>query len=338
MDAAADNRTLDPIGRVMQDAHDFSVRVGGRPMENPGLGVMLTPIALITDPMQGFIPPRTNYNPALFQSWGNRPYEPADYFTHACYDLLYPGYADCAYFLDEKGYTTPTPYGDGADVLTSDVMPWVLSRYSIALVVSDLEVGLLEVRMKLRQFVLEGGSVVITADNLLKLPPAPTRLNGEFDAGGLFGVWGVPDARTCRTQHPANTTVTLMENNSIHSIVVEPFSWVSCELNLPGVLRRCKPYRTLTRSRYRYACGPIAKLCWHQLVIGLGRYFRCSTVNFLRDILVYRQRDDPRHDRAAVSVRGSGTDRNCCRCDRWWEASSTYCAEWRYISASCAAF
>ena len=127
-------------------------------MQNPGLGVMLTPIALITDPMQGFLPPRTNYNPSCFQTWGNRAYEPGDYFTHACYDLLYPGYADCAYFLDEKGYTTPTPYGDSADVLTSDVMPWVLSRYSIALVVSDLEVGLLEVRIKLRQFIMEGGT------------------------------------------------------------------------------------------------------------------------------------------------------------------------------------
>eukprot|EP01051_Picozoa_sp_SAG22_P037668 SAG22_NODE_18925_length_280_cov_0.574586_1_plen_93_part_11 len=93
----------------MQDAHDFSVRVGGRPMQKPGLGVMLTPIALITDPMQGFLPPRTNYNPATFQTWGNRPYEPSDYFTHSCYDLLYRGYADSAYFLDEKGYTSPTP-------------------------------------------------------------------------------------------------------------------------------------------------------------------------------------------------------------------------------------
>jgi hypothetical protein len=223
------NRTLDPIGRVMQDAHDFSVRVGGRPMENPGLGVMLTPIALITDPMQGFLPPRTNYNPATFQTWGNRPWERSDYFTHACFDMLYQGYADCAYFLDEKGYTSPTPFGDSADVLTSDVMPWVLDRYSIALVVSDLEVGLLEVREKLRRFVLGGGTLVITAGNLIKLPANPA---DEADPGGLFGVWGFSDRRTCMTKHAANTTVTVSENGS-STAVQEPLGWTSCKLEVP---------------------------------------------------------------------------------------------------------
>ena len=97
------------------------------------------------------MPPRQNgYTTNLFRtSGGNRAYEAADFFTHSVFDLMYEGYTDCGSLHSEQGYTAPTPFGDAADVISSDVSPWVLRRYQLVVVSSALEFAPLEVKTKL---------------------------------------------------------------------------------------------------------------------------------------------------------------------------------------------
>ena len=51
---------------------------------------------------------------------------------------MYPGWQDAALLHNETGFTVPTPFGDGMDVLLSDAESWLLSRYSVVVVASEL--------------------------------------------------------------------------------------------------------------------------------------------------------------------------------------------------------
>ena len=56
----------------------------------------------------------------------------------AVFELMYPGWQDAALLHNETGFTVPTPFGDGMDVLLSDAESWLLSRYSVVVVASEL--------------------------------------------------------------------------------------------------------------------------------------------------------------------------------------------------------
>ena len=56
----------------------------------------------------------------------------------AVFELMYPGWQDSALLHNETGFTVPTPFGDGMDVLLSDAESWLLSRYSVVVVASEL--------------------------------------------------------------------------------------------------------------------------------------------------------------------------------------------------------
>jgi hypothetical protein len=206
--------SLNPGGAVQRDQHDFALRVGGNPTRNPGLGVMLTPVALFVDVFQGFTPPRQNgYTTDLFRvCGGNRRYEAGDFWTHAVFDAMYQGYTDCGSLHSEQGYTAPTPYGDAADVINSDVAPWVLRRYQLVIVSSSLEFGPLEVRTKLAAHLAAGGDVFITGANLEKLP------------GGLLGV----SADGCDGLVPAGDV--FVEGDAL----AEERPWQACQLSVPS--------------------------------------------------------------------------------------------------------
>ena len=212
--ANGSNATLNPGGKVQRDQHDFAQRVGGNPTTNPGLGVMLTPIALLVDVFQGFMPPRQNgYTTNKFRVWENRAYSAGDFWTHAVFDLLYEGYTDCGSLHNEQGYTAPTPFGDAADVISSDVAPWVLRRYQLVVVSSSLEFGPLELQTKLTEHLTTGGSVFITGQQLSFLP------------GGLLGVTA---AKCGHILLPLDTVVSLNGTS-----LTERGSWRACELTLP---------------------------------------------------------------------------------------------------------
>ncbi|MCX5759372.1 MAG: hypothetical protein NTU83_12870, partial [Candidatus Hydrogenedentes bacterium] len=159
-----DGDALSPVGRVQQAAQEW-VRANGQP------GTMMTPVALLMDFFAGWTFPRHLYTGQVYRVWGNVPYGPGDYLTDGVLDMLYPGYQDSSYFLDESGFLSPTPYGDGADCLLSDAPGWLLERYPLVVVAGELAGGA-EVADKLASYVQRGGHLVVTSGNLRKMPSA----------------------------------------------------------------------------------------------------------------------------------------------------------------------
>ena len=166
-----ENDQLTPIGVIQQAAQRWVIE-HGQP------GVMHTPVALLVDFHSGWSFPRHLYTDRVYRVWGNLPYEAGDYLTHAILDLLYPGYQDSSYFHDESGFNSPTPYGDIADCLLSDVQSWLLRRYPVVVVAGELAGGA-EIRDKLETYARQGGHLVLTAGNLAKFP------------GGIAGIRSV---------------------------------------------------------------------------------------------------------------------------------------------------
>ncbi len=184
-----DGNGLSPIGTIQQEAKRW-VRENGSP------GVMLTPIAIMTDFYAGWTFPRHLYTEHIYRVWGNLPYEPGDYLTDDVINLLYPGYQNSSYYHNETGFLTATPYGDAADCLLSDAPEWLLNRYALLVLTGEMSGGV-ELRDKLARYLETGGHVIITAGNLKKLP------------GGLGGIT-VGEAK----EMAAGTAVTMGDGTS----------------------------------------------------------------------------------------------------------------------------
>ncbi len=153
---------LSPIGQIQKAAHQWTKVVG-----DPG--IIQTPFAFLTDFFSGWTFPRHLYTDHLFRVWGIQPYDAGDYWMDALLDMVYPGYADASYFHDERGFLTPTPYGDSVDCLLSDAEPWILSQYPLIVIAGKLHPSA-ELQDKLEQYVARGGTLIITAENLRRLP------------------------------------------------------------------------------------------------------------------------------------------------------------------------
>jgi len=149
---------LTPIGELHLKAADWMRR-------HPDLGVMYTPVALILDFYTGWVPPRHLYTSDIYMVWGNMPYGKGDHQIDLFFREVYPGYEDCSFYHNERGFLTPTPCGDIFDVLLSNVEEFVLKRYNAAVILGDthLEGELLE---KIRSFVKAGGSLAVFANQL----------------------------------------------------------------------------------------------------------------------------------------------------------------------------
>lgn len=163
MQADGGTGRLSPVGVIQAKAAEF-VEKHGQP------GVMHTPVALLLDFFAGWAPPRHIYTQNIYQVWGAMPYAAGDYLTHSVLSLFYPGYEDSSYYRDERGFLAPTPYGDLADCLLSDVPLWALRQYGLVIIAGKLQPSL-ELRDKLRAFVEAGGKVVMTGENARHLMP-----------------------------------------------------------------------------------------------------------------------------------------------------------------------
>lgn len=170
-----DGEALSPIGRIQQSAQTW-LRAHGP------VGVMHTPVALLIDFASGWTFPRHLYTSDTYRVWGALPYGAGDHFTDAVLELIYPGYVDASYFRDERGFMSPTPYGDIADVLLSDAAPWVLGQYGLVIAAGALTPGA-EVRDTLAGYVRGGGHLVITEGNRAALG-----LNTDDPGAGRFSV------------------------------------------------------------------------------------------------------------------------------------------------------
>lgn len=152
---------LSPIGRVQVSAQRL-VASGFSP------GVMQTPVALLGDYFSGWMPARTNCTE--FRSFNSLPYGPGNHLTDNLLAMLYPGYEDCGWYMDERGAMAPTPYGDIADCLLGDAQAQVLARYSLVLA-SGLEHDAAGLRDRLDSYLASGGTVMVTGDDASRLWP-----------------------------------------------------------------------------------------------------------------------------------------------------------------------
>ena len=160
LEYAPETRVLSPIGKIQAGAVKFVDKYGVP-------GVMYAPLGLLFDFYSGWTVPRHLYVEKLYQVWGNVPYSHGDYLSHNVFSLVYPGYEDSSYYRDERGYMSPTPFGDIAEVIFSDAHLQSLSKYSTIIISTDISASQ-ELKDKLQRFIESGKRVVISAGNLLK--------------------------------------------------------------------------------------------------------------------------------------------------------------------------
>lgn len=164
-----DDAVLSPIGKIQSDCIQFVKKRGYA-------GQMYTPIAMVLNSSNGWCTPRHLYTQDVYRSWGQIPYTMADHQLHAMFSMIYPGYEDSGFFLNERGFLTPTPYGEIMDVLMTDMRPETLAQYNVALLAGWQKPDC-EQLDKLEAFVRNGGTLVGFAG----------QLEGRSDAAKLFG-------------------------------------------------------------------------------------------------------------------------------------------------------
>lgn len=162
---------------------------------HPERGVMLTPVAFMLDFYNGWNMPRHLYRGDKYKIWGKLPYEKGDYLIDGMFRVVWPGYEDCSYLRNERGFITPTPFGDIFDVLNNRCHPEILAQYQAVMLLGDVELTP-EVIANLRAFVEAGGDLITDANHARQLPGELTgvacgdRLSGvlskRVDTGQVF--------------------------------------------------------------------------------------------------------------------------------------------------------
>ncbi|MCX7597752.1 MAG: LamG domain-containing protein [Armatimonadetes bacterium] len=153
---------LSPLGRQHLELREWVRR-------HPDRGVMYTPVAFMLDFYNGWNPPRHLYRSDKYKIWGKLPYEKGDYLIDAVFRMVWPGYEDCSYLRNERGFITPTPYGDIFDVITNRCHAEVLKQYTAIMLLGDVELdsGAAD---RLMEFVRQGGDLLLDAGNARQLP------------------------------------------------------------------------------------------------------------------------------------------------------------------------
>ena len=153
---------LSPLGRQHLQIMEW-VR------KHPDRGVMYAPIGLVLDFYNGWNMPRHLYRGDTYKIWGKLPDEKGDYLVDGLFRMIWPGYEDCSYLRNERGFLTATPYGDIFDVLTNRCLPEVLKQYTCLLLLGPMEMSP-SWTQSLIQFVEAGGDLILDAENAMSLP------------------------------------------------------------------------------------------------------------------------------------------------------------------------
>ena len=189
---------LSPIGQLQADCIQFVKRCGYA-------GVMATPVAFLLSPHSGWTMPRHLYSRQVYRRWGQMPYTAGDHQLHALYTMMYPGYEDAGYFLNERGFLTPTPYGDMADVLMMDAREETLQQYSLAVLAGDHRLDQAQAD-KLAAFLRAGGTAVAFARQVADCPAAMA----------LFGLSALGQPETIQDAQVTCGQVSCREQALIH--------------------------------------------------------------------------------------------------------------------------
>jgi hypothetical protein len=170
---------LTPVGEIQRRCGEF-VRQNGFP------GTLYTPLAIVTDFFAGWVPPRHLYTGDIYKVWGNLPYDTGDHELHLLFTMLFPGYENAGFYRDERGFLSPTPYGEIADVLLSDVRFEVLDRYRTAFITENTKLDL-ELFLKLKRFVYGGGHAILFVGTTEKYEDI-VRYSGGEDYSTMFDI------------------------------------------------------------------------------------------------------------------------------------------------------
>ena len=157
------NNSLSPIGILQKDMQEFVKRY-------PKPGPQHTPIALLQDFFSGWMTPSEPFADK-YKVWNFLPYKKGDFFSYQLLKMFYNDFDQVGLNKNEYGGLCNTPYGDGVDILLSDVRLSTLSRYQMLVVADEIVFGLNEVSDKLKSYINQGGHLVITSDNARKLFP-----------------------------------------------------------------------------------------------------------------------------------------------------------------------
>lgn len=219
-----------PISEIHRAGMDFA--------EKTELGTHITNVAVLAEFMTGFAPPRNLYSQVAYRIWGNIPFSSGDFWMSNILDLLYPGYTGSSYYHNETGFSTPTPYGDTADVSTpvikscfpgshhSHLVLWaeqvllsdcsldILSRYPVLLLATPIISSRDEVADKLEAYVKAGGHLVVNADSLASLPIFGMTL--DTSSPGCFNV----DAGSDITVDLGGKTTNISESQALRACPV----------------------------------------------------------------------------------------------------------------------
>jgi hypothetical protein len=153
---------LSPLGQQHLELRDWFRR-------HPDRGVMYTPVAIMLDFHHGWNMPRHLYRGDMYKIWGKFPYEKGDYALDGLFRMIWPGYEDCSYLRNERGFLTPTPFGDIFDVITNRCPAEVLEQYTAVMLMGDVEMTP-TLAANLTAFVQQGGDLLLTAKQAQAVP------------------------------------------------------------------------------------------------------------------------------------------------------------------------
>ena len=182
---------------------------------HPDRGVPYTPLAFVLDFNTGWNPPRHLDRGDTFKIWGKFPYERGDTLIDAMFRFVWPGYEDCSYRRNERGFITPTPYGDSFDVLTNRCLPEVLRQYPALMLLGEVEMTTAFIE-RLAAYVRGGGDVILEARLARALPESLSGLTvgAEGQSGclthGLGGKGSAPELPYRFTSLLPSTAVPLL--------------------------------------------------------------------------------------------------------------------------------
>jgi len=175
--------------------------------QHPDRGVLYTPVAFMLDFYNGWNMPRHLYRSDKYKVWGKLPYEKGDYLTDALFRLVWPGYEDCSYLRNERGFVCPTPFGDLFDVVTNRCHPEILAQYRTIMLLGDVELTP-EVAANLGRFVEAGGDLVLDARHARALPANVSGMTLGAEATGCLSRY-LPTGETFDEQPYTYTVATL---------------------------------------------------------------------------------------------------------------------------------
>lgn len=199
---------LSPLGRQHLDLVKWT-------RAHPERGVQYTPVAFMLDFANGWNMPRHLYRGDKYKVWGKLPYDKGDYLIDNVFRMVWPGYEDASYLRNERGFLTPTPYGDLFDVITNRCHPDVLKQYTSVMLLGEVTLTP-EVVANLTAFVDGGGDLLLDAGHAARLPAALTGVTLGAEGHGVMSC----DTTTGKTYDEQPYTYTVVTPTAAKPLLV----------------------------------------------------------------------------------------------------------------------